>query len=157
MGYSTHHLTEDTSFALILKPQLDSLRQSLDRAFATQVWEDSDPHKKERVIRQILKSRLARTRYFRGGLFADPAWDMLLELFATTLGQARITVSNLVDSSAVPPTTGLRWMNILISEGLATKEADPFDRRRIYVTMTPNGFRALEEYFRSLPPSVLSL
>src|SRR4051812_38081914 len=41
------------------------------------------PHRlNESGVRRLLKSRAQRERYFGRGVFADPAWDMLLELFA---------------------------------------------------------------------------
>src|SRR4051812_23053389 len=51
-------------------------------------------HTAERV-RTILRARRLRDRFFEAQLFADPAWDILLELYAAELGRYRTSVSSL--------------------------------------------------------------
>lgn len=101
----------------------------------------------ESSIRRIIQGRTRRARYFDADLFADPAWDMLLELYACELGQRRLTVSNLCLAACVPATTALRWLSILERRGLAARQNDPLDRRRIYVRLTPSGVSAMEAFF----------
>src|SRR3990170_2463004 len=48
----------------------------------------------EREIREILRQRRNRDRFFDAELFADPAWDILLELYGAELGQHRLSVSS---------------------------------------------------------------
>jgi DNA-binding MarR family transcriptional regulator len=80
-----------------------------------------------------------------GGLFADPAWDMLLDLFAARLEERSVSVSSLCVAAAVPSTTALRWINILELKGHVRKRADPKDRRRIYVEITETTTTKLAE------------
>lgn len=91
-------------------------------------------------VRRILRFRDLRRDIFKEDLFADPAWDMLLEIFICELQQQRISVSSACASSRVPPTTGLRWLNVLENKGLIRRSSDPFDGRRIHVSLTDEAF-----------------
>lgn len=86
----------------------------------------------ETGVRAMLKMRRLRDQFFDGELFADPAWDMLLELYAAELGQQRISTGRLCVAAAVPTTTALRWISTLENKGLVERKADPFDGRRFY-------------------------
>lgn len=55
----------------------------------------SDP----RLIRRIVRQRQLRARFFDGDLFADPAWDMLLDLTAVRAEHARVSVTSLCIAS----------------------------------------------------------
>jgi DNA-binding MarR family transcriptional regulator len=100
-----------------------------------------------RRIRSVLKARRQRAKFFRPDLFADPAWDMLLELYATLLCDRRICVSALCEASDVPPTTALRWIRKLETEGLLIRRTDPFDGRRVWVELSVSGWRAMNDYW----------
>jgi hypothetical protein len=56
-------------------------------------------------IRAVIRARRLRNQFFADELFADPAWDMLLDLFAAGLEKRRVSVSSLCIAAAVPPTT----------------------------------------------------
>jgi DNA-binding MarR family transcriptional regulator len=105
----------------------------------------------EQRILGILKARRSRDKYFKDEIFADPAWDILLELYAAELGQRRICVSSLCVGAAVPPTTGLRWIKTLEAKGLICRTDDRFDHRRHYMSLTPQASSAMTAYFRALP------
>lgn len=98
-------------------------------------------------VRAAIRARRLRGRYFDAGLFADPAWDMLLDLFAATLEGARVSVSSLCIAAAVPGTTALRWIGIMTEAGLLLREADPRDRRRAYVALSADASVAMAGYF----------
>lgn len=101
-------------------------------------------------VRRVIAARAARRRHFDADLFADPAWDILLELYALRCEQTRISVSKLCVGIGVPMTTGLRWMERLTKDGLITREADPFDARRVWVALSDDGFEAMTNYLREL-------
>jgi hypothetical protein len=105
----------------------------------------------EQQVRAIIKARRGRDHFFPAGLFADPAWDMLLELFAAELGQRRMPVSRLCAGAAVPSTTALRWIASLDREGLISKSSDPLDGRRVFVRLSGRGLEAMTAYFASRP------
>lgn len=102
-------------------------------------------------IRTMLKLRRHRDRFFASELFADPAWDMLLELYAAALGQLRVSVSALCIAAAVPPTTALRWIKQLEEAGLIKRKADPTDGRRQFMMLSDQALGAMNAYFRTVP------
>lgn len=100
--------------------------------------------------RQMIRQRRLRQQCFPDTLFGEPAWDMLLELYVVDLEQGRISVSSLCLASAAPATTALRWLNMLVEEGLARREEDPNDRRRVWVKLSDDGRTRLRHYFNVL-------
>lgn len=103
------------------------------------------------LVHKEIALRSRRSRILSPHLFADPAWDMLLELFRAELGQYKVSVSQLCIASRVPATTSLRWISTLDFEGLVTRDADRFDGRRHYVRLTDAGSRAMKSYFSRRP------
>ncbi|WP_019516322.1 winged helix DNA-binding protein [Sphingomonas sp. Mn802worker] len=97
-------------------------------------------------VREVIRARRMRDRFFEGGLFEDPAWDMLLDLLAAQMERGQVSVSSLCIASAVPPTTALRWITRLTDAGLVEREADPFDRRRAFLRLSPDGGNAMHRY-----------
>lgn len=102
------------------------------------------------TIRAMIRARRLRDQYFRGDLFADPAWDMLLDLMAARIEKNRVAVSSLCIAAAVPATTALRWIKALTDRGLFVRAADPQDGRRVYIELSDDTARALAAYLRAL-------
>ena len=105
---------------------------------------------REAEVRAILAERRTREAILGDELFADPAWDMLLELYASHLGRHIVSTSELVAASAVPATTALRWIEKLDSVGLARRIADPGDRRRVLVELSDEGLAKMRSYFATV-------
>lgn len=105
----------------------------------------------EADVRVMLTLRRNRDRFFPMEIFADPAWDILLELYAAELGQLRITVSCACRGAAVPATTALRWISTLEENQLVQRRSDPFDGRRVYLSLTDDGLAAMNDYFDTIP------
>ncbi|HTU12005.1 MAG TPA: hypothetical protein VMG08_14035 [Allosphingosinicella sp.] len=99
-------------------------------------------------IRAIIRGRRLRDQYFRIDLFADPAWDILLDLMAARLEGKRVPVSSLCVAAAVPATTALRWIKLLAERGLIVRIVDPTDRRRSHVALAEETARTLGAYLR---------
>jgi hypothetical protein len=104
------------------------------------------PEASAQEIRAVIRSRRLRAQFFTQELFADPAWDMLLDLFAAYLEQRRVSVSSLCIAAAVPPTTALRWIGTLHDAGLFERQADPSDRRRAYIALSARGIDGMRNY-----------
>ena len=101
-------------------------------------------------ITKIIRARRLRERYFASDLFADPAWDIMLNLLSAELSHRRVAVSNLTADVAVPATTALRWIKSMTSQGLLTRHPDPFDGRRVFIELSPEASAALRRYFGEL-------
>lgn len=99
------------------------------------------------AIRDMIRARRLRDELFGAGLFADPAWDMLLDLLAARLEHERVSVSSLCIAAAVPPTTALRWIRTLTDKGLVERQADPHDGRRIFIALANEAAEALTRWF----------
>ena len=100
-------------------------------------------------IRSIIRARRLRDHFFRGEMFADPAWDMLLDLMAARVERQRVAVSSLCIAAAVPPTTALRWIKTLCDQGLFVRVADPEDGRRVFIELAPETATMMEAYLKS--------
>lgn len=99
------------------------------------------------LVRSRISLRRRRDELFPPGLFADPAWDMLLDLYGAHIAQHRVPVSSLCIAAAVPATTALRWIGRLENEGLVTRRSDPHDGRRVFIELTPRAIEAMETFF----------
>jgi len=98
-------------------------------------------------VRDAIRSRRMRDQVFdTAGLFEDPAWDMLLDLFAATLEGARVSVSSLCIAAAVAPTTALRWIGRMTEAGLFVRTPDPEDRRRAFIELSDAALTDMRAY-----------
>jgi len=104
----------------------------------------------EAEVRAVLAARRAREKLIGRELFADPAWDILLYLYAASLAQHRVTVSEVTSASAVPATTALRWIAKLDSVGLLVRSDDPLDGRRVWVEISEEGERKMRSLFDAI-------
>lgn len=108
------------------------------------------------VIRDIIRARRLREELFGAGLFADPAWDILLDLTAARIEGRSVAVSSLCIAAAVPATTALRWIKQLTEAGLLRRVADPDDGRRVFIELTDRAAAAMTAYFAAVPGGVRS-
>lgn len=101
-------------------------------------------------VRRVIQLRRLRAKFFGqfvgDGLFEDPAWDMLLDLFAAELEGTRVSVSSLCIAAGVAPTTALRWIAKMSEMGLFIRHPDPVDRRRAFMALSPRASEAMRSY-----------
>jgi len=103
-------------------------------------------------VRQVIRARRLRNRFFEEDLFADPAWDMLLDLLQAEIAQLRVPVSSLCIAAAVPATTALRWLKTMTDKGIFVRRADPHDGRRVFVELSRQASLAIRRYFAEVGP-----
>ena len=103
-----------------------------------------------RLVRRIIRQRQVRARFFDGELFADPAWDILLDLTAARAEHTRVSVTSLCIASGVPPTTALRWIGQMTDAGLLQRVEDETDRRRAFIALSDKAADAMARYFAEL-------
>ena len=106
------------------------------------------------TVRQVIRARRLRSRFFEEELFADPAWDMLLDLLQAEIAQLRVPVSSLCIAAAVPATTALRWLKTMTDKGIFLRRADPHDGRRVFVELAPQASLAMRRYFAEVGQAV---
>lgn len=102
------------------------------------------------AIRAMIRARRLRAHFFGPGLFADPAWDILLDLTAARIEGRSVAVSSLCIAAAVPATTALRWIKQLTETGLLRRVADPVDGRRVFIELTDGAARTMMAYFAAV-------
>lgn len=95
-------------------------------------------------IRSHIRARRLRDRFFASDLFADPVWDMLLDLSAARLELRRVSVSSLCIGAHVPTTTALRWIKAMVDQGMLERMTDPSDARRSFISMTAQTSHAMD-------------
>jgi DNA-binding MarR family transcriptional regulator len=100
-----------------------------------------------RLVRTIIRQRQMRTRFFDAQLFADPAWDILLDLTAARAERTRVSVTSLCIASGVPPTTALRWIGQMTQAGLLERVEDESDRRRAFIALSNAAADGMARYF----------
>ncbi|WP_285020151.1 MarR family transcriptional regulator [Novosphingobium sp. fls2-241-R2A-195] len=103
-----------------------------------------------RLVRRIIRQRQLRARFLDNDLFADPAWDMLLDLTASRLEGKRVSVTSLCIASGVPPTTALRWIGQMVDAGLFVRLSDGADKRRAFIDLSEKAMQAMARYFTEI-------
>ncbi|WP_422059835.1 winged helix DNA-binding protein [Sphingopyxis sp.] len=99
------------------------------------------------LARAIVQRRRLRSEFLPPTLFAEPAWDMLLDLYAAHHEGKRVSVSSLCIAAAVPSTTALRSIEGMTEQGCLVRERDPDDGRRIFVALSDKARRGLDAWF----------
>lgn len=110
-----------------------------------------------RLVRQIIRQRQLRGRFFDADLFADPAWDILLDLTAARAEHSRVSVTSLCIASGVPPTTALRWISQMTEAELLQRVEDETDRRRAFIVLTDKAADTIAHYFHQVGKDVMQL
>ena len=102
------------------------------------------------TIRGLIRQRHARARFFDADLFADPAWDILLDLTAARAECQMVSVTSLCIAAGVPATTALRWVAQMVDSGLLLRIPDPADRRRAHIALADSTAVAMSRYFAEI-------
>lgn len=137
---AAQHLSGLSAEARRLADALSHLARESDGAAQTPV---SAP-----LVRRLIRLRRDRDRHFPADLFADPAWDMLLDLAAARMEGADVAVSSLCVAAAVPTTTALRWVRSLSHAGIFVRRTDPMDARRAFIGLSDEAFDAVVAWLR---------
>ncbi len=102
------------------------------------------------TLRTIIAARGLRNRFFPGDLFADPAWDILLDLSRAALDKQQVSVSSVCIAASVPMSTALRWVRQMTEAGLLSRWTDPKDRRRDLIALTDKTADLMKEYLAAV-------
>ncbi len=172
-------MTEEDRLALLrLSQQVEAIAQELDRISGDEAQESkrlsdfkqgwrgpeaafpalevpngraaSHPLPDPRLVRRIIANRQARARFFDAELFADPAWDMLLDLTAAHAEHQRVSVTSLCIAAGVPATTALRWVKQMVESGIFERIADASDKRRAFIALSDRTVDAMGRYFAAI-------
>ncbi|WP_156255571.1 hypothetical protein [Sandarakinorhabdus oryzae] len=137
---TAQHISALSAEAQRLADALAQLAQTADKDSETQISAG--------LVRRLIRLRRDRDRHFPAELFADPAWDMLLDLTAARMEGADVPVSSLCLAAAVPTTTALRWVRSLSEAGIFVRRTDPGDARRAFITLSDQANEAMLAWLR---------
>jgi DNA-binding MarR family transcriptional regulator len=98
----------------------------------------------------MARQRQLRAAFMPTALFAEPAWDMLLDLYAAYYEGKEVSVSSLCIAANVPSTTALRSIETMTEQGCLIRRRDPKDGRRIFLALSDAARGWLDAYFDDL-------
>jgi DNA-binding MarR family transcriptional regulator len=133
--------------AFLLRPERSTQARELIDGIAGDQSHSSD-HVCNRInaVRIYLRCRRLRERLLPREIFGEPAWDILLDLYAAQLEGKAVSISSACIASAVPTTTALRWLSKLVECGLIERSLDASDARRAHVRITDDGLQAVTRW-----------
>ncbi|WP_420141603.1 winged helix DNA-binding protein [Sphingomonas sp.] len=147
-GTTLRHLSEEVGRIARVLAQL-SAAESSSRSFTLPAVAEAAEAPSATSVRAILRARRLRDQFFPADMFADPAWDMLLDLILARIEQRMVAVSSLCIAASVPPTTALRWIKRMTDEGLFVRTADPRDGRRVFIELSDDAAAAMTACLRA--------
>jgi DNA-binding response OmpR family regulator len=98
------------------------------------------------IAMSIYRARRRRSKFLDASLFAEPAWDMLLDLFVASVRGRQVSVTRLCRAADVTEATGLRWIEMLESQGLMRRRSVSEDGHLRVVELSDGGFEAMCKY-----------
>jgi CheY-like chemotaxis protein/DNA-binding MarR family transcriptional regulator len=136
----------------------DELIEAVQRALMEDPAQQVSARRLSRTdaARLLLKAREKRDAIFGTDLLDDPAWNIMLDLYSSTLYGQSVTVSDLCVASGSPATTALRRLSDLARVGLVERVPDTADRRRILVRPTKAAQQAMDQFAEWFRDSLLS-
>jgi hypothetical protein len=117
---------------------------------ARQAWRELDAAIIHEKVVETYRARRRRDRFLPAELFGEPAWDLLLDLFAARLHGRLISVTSACYAAGVPPTTALRWLGLLEEQGLVERTKAETDNRVSWIRLSDSALRQMCAYFEDL-------
>lgn len=102
------------------------------------------------AARRIYHSRRIRDRIFGSDLFADPAWDILLDLFIARREGRKVTISSACAAASAPTSTAARHIAHLVQKRLVARVSRLEDARSSYLELTPAADRKIIQLLRDI-------
>ncbi len=134
-----------TSFASRLRLDFSETIDRVEGALEARIGGAPGAEKNlQTTARALLRARSRRPDLLGVDLFRDPAWDLLLDLYANG-GEEGMMVSSLCQAAGVPPTTALRYVHKLIETGNLVCEDHSYDQRRTIVRLAPHMPERIEQ------------
>lgn len=108
-------------------------------------WDDANLGDLARKIYAVRRRR--ETIPGTAGLFGEPAWDIILDLFIAARESRRVSLANACAGAAAPEASALRWIAILERRGLIISEGPAHNR---HLKLSQKTYESLIDYFRRL-------
>lgn len=101
------------------RPLFKQLADLLPGTAAVQITEDH--------IQSLISARRGREELFGRHLFSDPAWDIILELYAANLAKRRMSASELARTIGAPQSVITRWIRALADAKIVSPQWNAHD------------------------------
>lgn len=95
-------------------------------------------HITEDHLQSWISARRGREQLFGRHLFSDPAWDVIIELYAAMLGKRKMTAADLARAIGSPESVLARWIAALVEAGIVSTIEDP-EPTKSTVELTQEG------------------
>lgn len=102
------------------------------------------------LARQLHRERRLRDDLLAADLFGEPAWDILLDLYACEHEGLTVRVNSACIGASVPASTALRYLSELERRGLIERSRSETDRRGQYVRLTEEAHRQMDSLLERL-------
>lgn len=109
--------------------------------------ERSDPELAEATAtaRWIYRLRGRRLPAFGASVFAEPGWDLLLDLYISHAEGRRLSITAACIGSRASTATAIRYVGLLCDAGILRRTADECDQRRSFVELTEHGWTIMTD------------
>ncbi|MEO1167861.1 MAG: hypothetical protein AAFW97_04025 [Pseudomonadota bacterium] len=104
-------------------------------------------------LKTYLQARREREWQFPKGLFSDPAWDILLELYVAESEDRPIYESAVGPAISIPEKSGLRWLGILEARQLISRALEDEHGQEARISLTPNAIAGMNHWLDRMAPS----
>lgn len=108
-------------------------------------WDDASLGDLARKVYAVRRRR--ETIPGTAGLFGEPAWDIILDLFIAARESRRVSLASACAGAAAPEASALRWIAILERRGMIVADGPAHDR---HLKLSQDTYESLIDYFRRL-------
>jgi|AraplaCL_Cvi_mCL_1032061.scaffolds.fasta_scaffold00043_13 DNA-binding MarR family transcriptional regulator len=91
------------------------------------------------VAKRIIRLRKKKASMFDQGIFSEPAWDMMLDLFIEESMGRDVPLTSVAIASRVPLTTALRYLKVMENQKLVNRFPHSRDGRVSHVRLTEDA------------------
>ncbi len=139
-------------FRLLELMELGNGPSAKPRAAATFQPDSTKPDREslQKFVRAVLKSRQRRAEFMDVSKFADPAWDIMLDLTSAALEGRSVPAFSVSVAANVPMTTALRYVKRLVEDGTIKRWDDPDDKRRSLLALEDHALEKMIAYLSSI-------
>ena len=102
------------------------------------------------LVRRTQTARRLRSTFLPAELFTDPAWDMLLELYARELGDECISASEICAVAGVAASSARRWLEALEEKGLIERASQAGNNNDDWIKLSAQGSAQMQRYFAAV-------
>jgi hypothetical protein len=113
-------------------------------------WRNSDNPRPASRVMDIVHARMLREHFLGEGLFSDPAWDILLELYAAEQTEQRVLVSRLRVAATLPSTAARQALDLLQSRGMVIQRMDPLNPHCAFAFLSRDTKQSMDAFFEAI-------